>query len=116
MKHTHATYTYLVVIEHLDVPTGTLYGASVPDIPGCTAIGKALDAVLADIRRSLHKIFVRRLQDGAVLPRANTLETLQTEYAHIGEEVIPPKALVLTIEVLCEVVVAVPEITVAVAA
>jgi hypothetical protein len=36
--------TYIIIIEQHDVPSGRLYGAFVPDVPGCTAMGPWRDA------------------------------------------------------------------------
>ena len=57
---------YLVKINH---DLGSDWGASVPDLPGCVATGRTIDAVLRRIERAI-ELHVRGLrEDGLPVPR-----------------------------------------------
>jgi predicted RNase H-like HicB family nuclease len=45
--------TYIVIIDQTNTPSDNLYGAFVPDVPGCTAMGKNLDDVLYQIKLTI---------------------------------------------------------------
>jgi predicted RNase H-like HicB family nuclease len=59
---------YLVVIEK----GATSYGAYVPDLPGCVAVGKTRREVMKLIREGI-KLHIEALRDaGAVVPPATS--------------------------------------------
>jgi predicted RNase H-like HicB family nuclease len=60
------TRHYLVRINR---DTGSDWGASVPDLPGCVATGKTIDTALRRIERAI-ELHIRGLrEDGLPIPR-----------------------------------------------
>ena len=60
------TRQYLVRINR---DTGSDWGASVPDLPGCVATGKTIDTALRRIERAI-ELHIRGLrEDGLPIPR-----------------------------------------------
>lgn len=68
--------TYIIIIEPYILPKGgdVLYGAFVPDVPGCTATGKSLDEVLEHTRAALAAAFRALRMAGRKIPQARSLE------------------------------------------
>lgn len=66
---------YAIVIER----GPTTYGASVPDLPGCVAVGDSLEAVQTLIREAIdaHVAFLR--DDGQAVPEPAT----QVDYVDV---------------------------------
>jgi predicted RNase H-like HicB family nuclease len=62
---------------------GTLgaYGAVFPDAPGCTAMGKTSDEVLANAAEALREWMADRVTDGLPPPEPRPYETLMKEAA-----------------------------------
>ena len=56
--------TYLVVIGK----TATGYSAHCPDVPGCAAVGKSIEKVLAHMRSALALHIEGLLEDGEPIP------------------------------------------------
>ena len=56
--------TYLVVIGK----TATGYSAHCPDVPGCAAVGKSIEKVLANMRSALALHIEGLLEDGEPIP------------------------------------------------
>jgi len=57
--------TYLVVIGK----TATGYSAHCPDVPGCAAVGKSIEKVLANMRSALALHIEGLLEDGEPIPK-----------------------------------------------
>ncbi|HEX2165152.1 MAG TPA: type II toxin-antitoxin system HicB family antitoxin [Thermoanaerobaculia bacterium] len=55
---------YLVVIEH----GGTSYGAHVPDLPGCVAVGESEEEVRALIRKAIELHLEDLRESGEPIP------------------------------------------------
>ena len=55
---------YLIVIGK----TVTGYSAHCPDVPGCAAVGKSVDAVVASMREAIEFHFEGLLEDGDPIP------------------------------------------------
>ena len=55
---------YLVVVEKGD----TIYGAYVPDLPGCVAVGETADEVENLIKESIAMHIEAMHEDGEVIP------------------------------------------------
>lgn len=69
---------YLVVIEK----GVTSYGAHVPDLPGCIAVGNTKDEVLTLIREAIEFHIEGLRQDGASIPPpVSTSEVVEVEAA-----------------------------------
>ncbi|MBD1208971.1 MAG: type II toxin-antitoxin system HicB family antitoxin [Ignavibacteria bacterium] len=68
--------TYVVIIEHYDLPRNgrRLYGAFVPDVPGCTATGYSVEQVLERIRQALATVLEALQMAGREIPSAHSLE------------------------------------------
>ena len=57
--------TYLVVIGR----TSTGYSAHCPDVPGCAAVGRTVDEVVANMKKALEFHFEGMAEDGDVIPK-----------------------------------------------
>ena len=69
---------YLVVVEK--APTS--YGAYVPDLPGCVAVGETRDEVLTLIREAIELHIEGMLKDGLPIPLPTTTgEVVEVESA-----------------------------------
>lgn len=69
---------YAVVIEK----GPTSYGATVPDLPGCVAVGETVEEVEALIREAIDFHIEGLLKDGAPVPPPTTIcEYIETAVA-----------------------------------
>ena len=69
---------YLVVVEK----GATSYGAYVPDLPGCVAVGETKDEVLAQIREAIELHLEGMAHDGELIPPpASTSELVEVAVA-----------------------------------
>lgn len=59
-----AMMRYMVVVEHGEAS----WGAHVPDLPGCVAVGETRDEVLGLIREAIEFHIDGRKQDGLPVP------------------------------------------------
>ncbi len=57
--------TYLIVIGR----TSTGYSAHCPDVPGCAAVGKTVEAVVANMKKALEFHFEGMAEDGDPIPQ-----------------------------------------------
>ena len=107
MNHPYPSYrhSYPVVVDFCDTPQGKIFGAFVPDVAGCSAMGKSLETVLMDIRRILHFALLQRIKDGRALPPASSIDDLVVEYELPGKEICTSQGMVLMIEVSLDIVV-----------
>ena len=72
------TVTYTVVIEDAD---GN-FGASVPDLPGCVAVGDSVEEVVELIREAIAFHIEGLRADGETVPPAKTIgKEVQVEVA-----------------------------------
>lgn len=115
MEHTSPSYryTYVVVVDTYQTPESTFFGAFVPDFPGCTAMGKSLEAVLQEIQRGLRKVLLHHLQQGIYIPQPSTVEKLTSEYLLAGEELVSSRGMIVLIEVLFDMLVSSERVAVA---
>lgn len=60
---------YAILIEH----EGTSYGAHVPDLPGCVAVGQTVEEVRRLIQVSLASHLDGMREDGTPIPEPSTL-------------------------------------------
>ena len=67
-----STYRYPVVIEG----EGTDYGAYVPDLPGCIAVGDSSEEVLSLMRGALRMYLAAMVKDGDPIPKPSAPEAL----------------------------------------
>jgi predicted RNase H-like HicB family nuclease len=70
---------YLVVIEKGE----TSYGAYIPDLPGCVAVGETVEEVKALIAEAIEFHIEGMLRDGEVIPKP-------TSIAHEVEVLVKP--------------------------
>ena len=69
---------YLVVVEKVQ----TSFGAQVPDLPGCIAVGETKEEVLALIREAIEFHIEGLKEDGMPIPApASTSELVEVEAA-----------------------------------
>ena len=69
---------YLVIVEK----GASSYGAHVPDLPGCVAVGETKDEVLALIREAIEFHLEGMKQDGEPIPPpSSTSELVEVEAA-----------------------------------
>ncbi len=80
---------YLIVIER----SATGFGAFSPDVPGCIATGKTVEATLAEMYSALRFHFEGMLEDGETLPTAKGME----HHVSSGEYTFDPGDLLTTI-------------------
>jgi predicted RNase H-like HicB family nuclease len=66
---------YAIVIEKSD----TGYGAYVPDLPGCVAVGETLSATARLVREAIEFHLEGLREDGIAVPEASTV----TEYVEV---------------------------------
>jgi len=71
-----AVARYMVVVERGD----TSWGAHVPDLPGCVAVGQTRDEVLELIREAIELHIDGLKQDGLPVPRPSS----EVEFVEIG--------------------------------
>jgi predicted RNase H-like HicB family nuclease len=75
---------YIVIIEHQDLASGRLYGAFLPDMPGCTATGKTLEQTLMRVQSAL-VLAVRTMKErGECVPTPLSYEEHEREYRSAG--------------------------------
>ncbi len=67
---------YLVVVERGE----TSYGAYVPDLPGCVAVGESRDEVLQLIREAIEFHLDGLKEDGLPVPTATS--SVETVHVH----------------------------------
>jgi predicted RNase H-like HicB family nuclease len=90
--------TYLIIIEQHDVPSGRLYGAFVPDVPGCTATGKSLDETLERMRTALCAAFHAFQTAGREIPTPHSLEEHKALYSANGESLLSEQSIVAVMD------------------
>jgi predicted RNase H-like HicB family nuclease len=90
--------TYIIIIEQHAVPSGRLYGAFVPDVPGCTATGKSLDETLEQIRIALCAVFRTLRTAGREIPPAHSLEEHKALYSANGESLLTEQSIVAVMD------------------
>ncbi|HXC75693.1 MAG TPA: type II toxin-antitoxin system HicB family antitoxin [Candidatus Acidoferrum sp.] len=67
---------YLVVVEH----GATSFGAYVPDLPGCVAVGETREEVLKLIRQAIEFHIEGLRQDGLAVPNpSSTIELVSVD-------------------------------------
>jgi len=67
---------YAVVIEQ----GATSFGAHVPDLPGCAAVGKSREEVLRLIQQAIEMHLESLLENGEKIPPASS----SIEYVHVA--------------------------------
>lgn len=72
---------YPVVIHH---DSGTAYGVTVPDIPGCFSAGETIDDALANTQEAINGHLELLAEEGETAPNATTIETLQANADYAG--------------------------------
>jgi predicted RNase H-like HicB family nuclease len=75
---------YLVIIEQYSTPTGTLYGAFAPDVPGCTATGSSVEHALRQMQQVLVAALRRLHAAGKNIPAAHSMEEHLHTYRQAG--------------------------------
>jgi predicted RNase H-like HicB family nuclease len=63
--------TYLIVIGR----TATGYSAHCPDVPGCASVGKTVEEVVANMKKTLKPHFEGMAEDGDPIPRSSDVES-----------------------------------------
>lgn len=91
--------TYIIIIEQHDIPSGRLYGAFVPDVPGCTATGKSLDETLEQIRTALCAVIGTLRNAGRDIPAPHSLEEHTALYSVSGESLLGEHSIVAMMDV-----------------
>lgn len=76
---------YIVIIEHHDLPSGRLYGAFVPDVPGCTVTGTSIEHTLAQMQTTLAAALLSFAQAGKKLPVPHSFEEHEQQFRSEGE-------------------------------
>ena len=71
-----ASSRYMVVVERGD----TSWGAHVPDLPGCVAVGETREEVLRLIREAVELHIDGLKQDGFPVPRPSS----EVEFVEVG--------------------------------
>jgi predicted RNase H-like HicB family nuclease len=61
------------------------YGVVIPDLPGCTAMGRTVDEALANAAGAARAWAEVALSDGLKIPKPRPLETLRNDPAVIAE-------------------------------
>ncbi|TAE22120.1 MAG: hypothetical protein EAZ92_16115 [Candidatus Kapaibacterium sp.] len=91
--------TYIIIIDQADIPSGRLYGAFVPDVPGCTATGKNLDETLERIRAALCAFFRNLQSAGHEIPPPHSLEEHTSLYSVSGESLLGEQSIVAMVDI-----------------
>jgi predicted RNase H-like HicB family nuclease len=63
--------TYLIVIGR--TPTG--YSAHCPDVPGCAAAGRTVEAVATNMKKALELHFEGMVEDGDPIPKPRGIDS-----------------------------------------
>ncbi|HZZ80527.1 MAG TPA: type II toxin-antitoxin system HicB family antitoxin [Gemmataceae bacterium] len=53
--------------------TSTGYSAHCPDVPGCAAVGKTIEKVIANMKSALELHFEGMIEDGDPIPKARSI-------------------------------------------
>jgi predicted RNase H-like HicB family nuclease len=93
------SHSYLVVVEYCDVATGRLYGAFVPDVPGCTATGTSVEQALTHIQASLLSLVHTLITQGSMVPVAHSLEEHTAEYASEGSSLLTERSILAMVDI-----------------
>ena len=59
---------YIIIIKPYLLPDKRIYGAFVPDIPGCTVTGKTVEQTLELVRTSLRTALLGMVEAGVKIP------------------------------------------------
>jgi predicted RNase H-like HicB family nuclease len=62
---------YLIVIGR----TATGYSAHCPDVPGCAAVGKTVEEVVANMKTALEFHFEGMAEDGEAIPKPSGVDS-----------------------------------------
>jgi predicted RNase H-like HicB family nuclease len=62
---------HLIVIGR----TATGYSAQCPDVPGCAAVGKTVEEVVANMKTALELHFEGMTEDGEPIPKPNGVDS-----------------------------------------
>jgi predicted RNase H-like HicB family nuclease len=65
--------TYLIVIGQ----TSTEYSAHCPDVLGCAAVGKSVEAVVANMKKALELHFEGLAEDGEPIPQPSGIASYE---------------------------------------
>jgi predicted RNase H-like HicB family nuclease len=63
--------TYLLLIGR----TASGYSAHCPDVPGCAAVGKTVEKVVANMKEALEFHFEGMREDGETIPRSGGVDS-----------------------------------------
>jgi predicted RNase H-like HicB family nuclease len=74
--------TYLVIIGR----TATGYSAHCPDVPGCAAVGKTVERLLANMKKALRLHFEGMLEDGDPIPKPGGVESYRAAMKDLDVE------------------------------
>jgi predicted RNase H-like HicB family nuclease len=85
---------YIIIIKPYLLPGKRIYGAFVPDIPGCAVTGKTLEQTLDLIRASLRTALVGMVEAGKEIPQPTEFAKWEQDYRESVEALEPEDILV----------------------
>lgn len=85
---------YIIIIKPYLLPGKRIYGAFVPDIPGCAVTGKTLEQTLELIRASLRTALIDMVEAGKDIPQPTEFAKWEQDYRESVEALEPEDILV----------------------
>jgi len=85
---------YIIIIKPYLLPDKRIYGAFVPDIPGCTVTGKTVEQTLELVRASLRSALVGMVEEGKDFPQPTEFAKWEQDYRESVEVLAPEDILV----------------------
>lgn len=85
---------FIVIIECHEAQRGKIYGAFVPDVPGCVATGSSFDQALNRIQEMLMTMFSQCQKAGKPLPQPHNFEDHEREYQAEGETLLSDNVVI----------------------
>lgn len=76
------------------LPDKRIYGAFVPDIPGCTVTGKTVEQTLELVRTSLRTALLGMVEAGVKIPPPTEFAQWEQDYRESVESLAPEDILV----------------------
>lgn len=85
---------YIIIIKPYLLPNKRIYGAFVPDIPGCAVTGKTVEQTLELVRISLRTALVGMMEAGVKIPPPTEFAQWEQDYRESVEVLAPEDILV----------------------
>lgn len=85
---------YIIIIKPYLLPDKRIYGAFVPDIPGCTVTGTTVEQTLKLVRTSLRTALLGMVEAGVKIPPPTDFAQWEQDFRESVEVLAPEDILV----------------------